>query len=63
MKWCITGVRRDTDKVLTVFVNDLSLQYGYGFEPTQRHCVVFFSKRLYPLLSTGSTQEDVPQHN
>ena len=27
-----------------------------GFEPTARHCVVSLSKKLYPLLSTGSTQ-------
>ena len=26
--------------------------------PDPRHCVVSLSKALYPLLSTGSTQED-----
>ena len=32
---------------------------GFGFEPHWRHCVVSLSKTLYPLLSTGSTQEDL----
>ena len=36
---------------------------GCGFEPHQRHCIVALSKTLYPLLSTGSTQEDPPRHN
>ena len=31
---------------------------GCGFEPHRRHCIVSLSKTLYPLLSTGSTQED-----
>ena len=31
-----------------------------GFEPD---CVVSLSKTLYPLLSTGSTQEGPSQHN
>ena len=30
---------------------------GCGFEPHWRHCGVSLSKALYPLLSTGSTQE------
>ena len=29
-----------------------------GFEPNRRNCVVSLKKKLYPLLSTGSTQED-----
>ena len=29
-----------------------------GFEPQQRHCIVSLSKTHYPLLKTGSTQED-----
>ena len=36
---------------------------GRGFEPHQRHCVVFLSKTLYPLLITGSTQEDPSQND
>ena len=28
------------------------------FKTNQRHCIVSFSKTLYPLLRTGSTQED-----
>ena len=31
---------------------------GCGFEPHQRHCIVSFNKTHYPLLNTGSTQED-----
>ena len=31
---------------------------GREFETHQRYCVVSLSKTLYPLLSTGSTQED-----
>ena len=31
---------------------------GCRFEPHCRHCVVSLKKTLYPLLSTGSTQED-----
>ena len=30
---------------------------GWLLEPQQRHCVVSLSKTLYPLLSTGLTQE------
>ena len=30
----------------------------HKFETHQYHCVVSLSKTLYPLLSTGSTQED-----
>ena len=29
----------------------------------QSHCVVCWSKTLYPLLSTGSTQEDTSLHD
>ena len=29
----------------------------------QSHCVVSLSRILYPLLSTGSTQEDLSQHD
>ena len=29
-----------------------------GFKLHRRHCFVSLSKTLYPLLSTGSTQED-----
>ena len=32
--------------------------WGCKFEPHWKHCIVSLSKRLYPLLSTGSTQED-----
>ena len=31
---------------------------GCWLEPHWRHCLVSLSKTLYPLLSTGSTQED-----
>ena len=31
---------------------------GYLLWAHVSHCVVFLSKTLYPLLSTGSTQED-----
>ena len=34
-----------------------------GFEPHRRHCLVFLSKTIYPLLSTVSTQEDPSEHN
>ena len=34
-----------------------------GFEPHQRHFVMSLSKTLYPLLSTGSTQEDPSLHD
>ena len=30
---------------------------GPWFETHQRHCVVYLSKTLYPLLNTGSFQE------
>ena len=46
---------------LTGRMLDLRLR-GCGFEPHQRHCVVHLSKTLYPLLSTGSTQEDLSRH-
>ena len=36
---------------------------GCGFEPHWRYCIVSLSKTLYPLLSTGSTQEDLSQHD
>ena len=36
---------------------------GYGFEPQWRPYVVSLSKTLYPLLVTGSTQEDPSQHD
>ena len=36
---------------------------GCGFEPHQRYCIVSLSKKLYPLLSTGSTQADPSQHD
>ena len=36
---------------------------GCGFEPYRRHCIVSFSNSLYPLLSTGSTQEDPSRHD
>ena len=35
---------------------------GCWFKP-QRHCVVSLSKTLYPLLSAGSTQEDLSRHD
>ena len=35
---------------------------GWGFKPHQRYCVGSLSKTLYPLLSTGSTQENVSCH-
>ena len=40
-------------------VLDLRLR-GRWFQPHGRHCVVSLSKILYPLLSTGSTQEAFP---
>ena len=36
---------------------------GCGFNPHRRHYFVSLSKTLYPLLSTGSTQEDPTQHD
>ena len=36
---------------------------GCRLEPYQRQCVVSLSKTLYPLLSTGSTQEDRSPHD
>ena len=38
-------------------------QRGRGFEPHRRHCVVSLSKTHLSLLSTGSTQKDLSQHN
>ena len=35
---------------------------GRWFETHQKHCVVSLNKTLYPLLSTGSTQENF-QHD
>ena len=35
---------------------------GCGLGPYQRHCIVSMSKTFYPLLSTGSTQEDMSGH-
>ena len=32
---------------------------GCRFVPYHRHCIVYMSKTLYSLLSTGSTQEDL----
>ena len=34
-----------------------------GFEPHRRHCVVYLSKTLYPLLCTDSNQEDPSRHD
>ena len=34
-----------------------------GFKPHQRHYFLSFSKTPYPLLSTGSTQEDPSRHD
>ena len=45
---------------LSVRVHDLRLS-GLWFEIHQRHCVMSWSKKLYPLLSTDSTQE-MSQH-
>ena len=36
---------------------------GCGFEAHRRHCILSLSKTLYPLLSTGSTQEDLSRHD
>ena len=36
---------------------------GCAFEPHRRHFIVSLSKTLYPLLCTGSTQEDPSRHN
>ena len=36
---------------------------GCRFEPHWRHCIVSLSKTSYPLHSTGSTQEDLSQHD
>ena len=36
---------------------------GWGFEARQCHCIVSLSKTHYTLLSTGSTQGDLPLHN
>ena len=47
------GAQWLTDRVLD------SRSRGCGFGPHQRHCVVFLSKTLSYLLSTGSTEEDL----
>ena len=36
---------------------------GHVFEPHRNHCVVSLSKTHLSLLSTGSIQEDLSQHN
>ena len=36
---------------------------GSEFVPHRRHCAVSLSKIVYPLLSTGSTQENPSRHN
>ena len=36
---------------------------GCRFKPHQQLCVVSLSKTLYPLLSTGSTQDDLSRHD
>ena len=46
----------------SVVVFDL-ISRGCRFEPHQRPCLVSLSKTLFPLLSTGSTQEDPSRHN
>ena len=33
------------------------------FEPHCWHCIVSLSKALYPLINTGSTQEDSSRHD
>ena len=38
-------------------VSDLRSQ-GHWYETHRRHCLMSFTKTLYPLFSTGSTQED-----
>ena len=40
-----------------------SRQRGGGFQSHRRHCVLSLSKTHLSLLSTGSTHEDLPQHN
>ena len=47
-----------TDERSVSVVEGLIQDRGYGFEPHWRQCVVSFSKTLYPLLSTCSTQEE-----
>ena len=51
------GVQRLSGRVL-----DSRLR-GCGFEPHWHHCVVSLNKTHLSLLSTGSTQEDLTQHN
>ena len=36
---------------------------GCKFKPHRRHCVVSLSKTRYPLLNTGSTQEEPSRHD
>ena len=45
-------------------LQDFDLRYrGCQLEPHWRHYIVSLSKTLYPLLSTGSSQEDPSRHN
>ena len=36
---------------------------GLQVQASKRHCVVSLSKTLYPLLSTGPTQEDPSEYD
>ena len=40
-----------------------SRSMGCGFEPHRKHCIVSLSSTLYPLLSTGLTQEDTSRYD
>ena len=40
-----------------------SESWGWEVEPHQGHCIVSLSKKLYPLLSTGSTQDNPSRHD
>ena len=42
---------------------DIHLSTSGMVEPHRRHFVVALRKKLYPLLSPGSTQEDPPRHD
>ena len=50
----------DTDEARThgPSVSSQALYHWAKALPYQKHCVVSLSKALYPLFSTGSTQED-----
>ena len=58
MAWLFYQIKMEEHSGLVGKVLNLEWK-GQEFETHSRHCVVSMSKTLYPLPSTGSSQEDI----